>query len=190
MGRIISDTRKAQIKWLRESDPDALGPQLGELIIEGNLPVEAIAKLLAVAEPTIYRWMYGDSYPRDHDKIVKIKNLLIRLNNARNGGFFPLNGSTVDRANVLFSLLGDGSIDTVNRPEYHQIDQELFNFLSNKSKEEQLAFAEKAYELSKRNLISGGSIDGRPITKETIAAMNHLRNVIAEFRARMGDDDD
>lgn len=93
MGRIITDERKLQIAQARAKDPAALGPLLAELVIDGNVPVEAVAELLSVSEPTIYRWMYGHSNPRDADKIVKIKKFLTILRKAKRARDLPLAGT-------------------------------------------------------------------------------------------------
>lgn len=97
MGRVISREKKDQIAAARLADPEAIGPILGELIINGNVPVEAVAGLLSVSEPTIYRWMYMHSIPRDADKIVKIKRLLTVLRKAKRAKDLPLRGSIKDR---------------------------------------------------------------------------------------------
>lgn len=97
MGRILTPARLDDIKAARTADPESLGPIMAELIVDGNVPVEAVAGLLAVSEPTIYRWMYGYSKPRDIDKIAKIKKLLTVLRKAKRGKDLPLAGSTKDR---------------------------------------------------------------------------------------------
>lgn len=105
MGRIITSTRLDDIKRAREADPEALGPILAELIIDGNVPVEAVAGLLAVSEPTIYRWMYGYSKPRDLDKILKIKKLLTVLRKAKRGKDLPLSGTMKERVKTTAELV-------------------------------------------------------------------------------------
>lgn len=105
MGRIITNDRKEQINRAREADPKALGPILAELVIDGNVPVDGIAGVLAVSEPTIYRWMYGHSSPRDADKIVKIQRLLTVLRKAKRGKDLPLEGPTKLRVQQLIELI-------------------------------------------------------------------------------------
>lgn len=105
MGRVISSEKKEQIARLRIADPEALGPMLGELLLEGNVPIEAAASLLAVSEPTIYRWMYGFSSPRDADKILKIKRLLTVLRKAKRAKDLPLRGSNKDRVKKTAELV-------------------------------------------------------------------------------------
>lgn len=105
MGRVIAPTRLHDIKRAREADPEALGPILAELIIDGNVPVEAVSSLLSVSEPTIYRWMYGYSRPRDIDKIAKIKKLLTVLRKAKRGKDLPLAGSTKERVKATGLLV-------------------------------------------------------------------------------------
>src|ERR1700758_4668868 len=105
MGRIITDDRKEQIRKAREADPAAIGPILAELVIEGNVPVEGVAAVLAVSEPTIYRWMYGHSTPRDADKILKIKRLLTVLRKAKRGKDLPLEGNTKSRVTGMIELI-------------------------------------------------------------------------------------
>lgn len=105
MGRIITAARIEDIRRAREADPEALGPILAELIIEGNVPVEAVAQALVVSEPTIYRWMYGQSKPRDLDKIQKIKRLLTVLRKAKRAKDLPLSGTTKDRIKATGALI-------------------------------------------------------------------------------------
>lgn len=105
MGRIITTNRMKDIALAREADPEALGPIMAELIIEGNVPVEAVAQLLSVSEPTIYRWMYGYSKPRDLDKIAKIKKLLTVLRKAKRAKDLPLAGTTRDRVKATELLV-------------------------------------------------------------------------------------
>jgi hypothetical protein len=105
MGRVITDERRAQIKAAREASPDALGPALAELIIAGNVPVEGVAAVLAVSEPTIYRWMYGQAEPRDSEKILRVRRLLAVLRRAKKEKDTPLEGSTPVRVVALVTLI-------------------------------------------------------------------------------------
>jgi hypothetical protein len=105
MGRTISKDKLEQIAAAREADPDALGPALGTLVLDGNVPIEAIAGLLSVSEPTIYRWMYGHSSPRDADKIIKIKRLLTVLRKAKRAKDLPLRGPIKDRIKKTADLV-------------------------------------------------------------------------------------
>lgn len=105
MGRIITDERLQDIAKAREADPEAYGPILAELVIEGNVPIEAVAELLRVSEPTIYRWMYGYSKPRDIDKIDKIKKLLTVLRKAKRARDLPLTGNTKERIKAMGPLV-------------------------------------------------------------------------------------
>lgn len=105
MGRIITAERRDQIHKARIDDPDALGPTLGELVLDGNVPIDAVAKLLSVSEPTIYRWMYAESHPRDRDKIQKIKRLLTVLRKAKRARELPLEGTGQERAEKMGALV-------------------------------------------------------------------------------------
>lgn len=105
MGRIITSDRKEQIARARENKPEALGPVLAELIIDGNIPVEAVAGLLSVSEPTIYRWMYGHSEPRDADKILKVKKLLTIIRKAKRARDLPLTGNTKERIDLFVEVV-------------------------------------------------------------------------------------
>ena len=105
MGRIISEDKKSQIAAARLADPEAIGPMLGELLIAGNVPIEAVAGLLSVSEPTIYRWMYNHSTPRDADKIVKIKRLLTVLRKAKRAKDLPLRGPIRERIKQTADLI-------------------------------------------------------------------------------------
>ena len=105
MGRIINDDRLSEIKAARIANPEAIGPILAELIIDGNIPIEGVAQLLAVSEPTIYRWMYGRAAPRDPDKITKIKKFMTILRKAKRAKDTPLTGNTATRVQTLFDLI-------------------------------------------------------------------------------------
>lgn len=105
MGRIITADRMEQIAAARAAYPEALGPILAELVIDGNIPVEAIAELLAVSKLTVYRWMYGEACPRDRDKIEKVKRLLTVLRKAKRARDLPLSGSMNDRIKATGQLV-------------------------------------------------------------------------------------
>ncbi len=105
MGRVISREKLDQIAQARAENPDAIGPILGELVINGNIPVSAIADMLAVAPLTIYRWMYSHAAPRDLDKISKIQKLLVILRKAKRAKDTPLRGTTEERTQQLVSLV-------------------------------------------------------------------------------------
>jgi hypothetical protein len=105
MGRIITSSRMEDIAKAHAADPEALGPIMAGLIIDGNVPVEAVAAMLSVSEPTIYRWMYGSSKPRDADKILKIKRLLTVLRKAKRARDLPLSGTTKERIKATIGLV-------------------------------------------------------------------------------------
>jgi hypothetical protein len=105
MGRIITANRMEDIEAALTADPEALGPIMAKLVIDGNVPVEAVAQLLSVSEPTIYRWMYGYSKPRDLDKIAKIKKLLTVLRKAKRAKDLPLSGTTRERVRATGALV-------------------------------------------------------------------------------------
>jgi IS30 family transposase len=107
MGRTISADKINQINEARIADPDAIGPMLGQLVIRGNVPIQAVADLLSVSEPTIYRWMYSESTPRDADKILKIQRLLTVLRKAGRAKDLPLRGSIKDRIKATGQLVID-----------------------------------------------------------------------------------
>lgn len=113
MSRSISAERRQQIANARAADPDALGPMLGELVVEGHVPIEAVAQLLSVSDVTIYRWMYGTASPRDADKIVKIKRLLSILRKARRAKDLPLAG------NIKTRIIATGKIVRDHMPQPH-----------------------------------------------------------------------
>lgn len=105
MGRTITPQRLEEINAARAADPEALGPTLAMLIVEGNIPVEAVAGMLSVSEPTIYRWMYGQSKPRDIDKIAKIKRLLTVFRKAKRAKDLPLAGTMKERVKATAMLV-------------------------------------------------------------------------------------
>jgi hypothetical protein len=105
MSRIITADRRDQIAAARLADPEALGPMLGELVVEGNIPVEAVAELLSVSDVTVYRWMYGTVSPRDADKILKLKRFLTVLRKARRARDLPLSGTVRARVQAVGRLV-------------------------------------------------------------------------------------
>lgn len=105
MGRVIGPHRLAAIAHARETDPESLGPAMAELMIDGNVPIEAVAQMLRVSEPTVYRWMYGTSKPRDPDKIDKIKKLMTVLRKAKRAKDLPLQGTTKERIKAMTPLV-------------------------------------------------------------------------------------
>lgn len=105
MGRIITQERRDQIARARAAQPDALGPMLAELVLDGNIPIEAVAKMLLVSEPTVYRWMYCESAPRDQAKILMIKRFLTVLRKAKRANELPLSGTTQARVTGTAQLI-------------------------------------------------------------------------------------
>lgn len=105
MGRIITQDKMDAMNAAIAADKNALGPTLGVMLIKGNVPVEAAATMLAVSEPTIYRWMYGESSPRDPDKVVKLKNFLMLLRRMRRDRELPLEGTTSARVAAFVKLV-------------------------------------------------------------------------------------
>lgn len=104
MGRIISEYKKDQIRDARVAAPDALGPLLGEMIIQANVPVEIVAIMVKVSEPTIYRWMYGHCAP----SVVYepyIKKFLTILRKARRARQLPLVGTHAQRVKQTIELV-------------------------------------------------------------------------------------
>ena len=106
MGRIITEERREQIAAARKDKPNALGPALAELMLMGNVPVEIVATLLNVSEPTVYRWMYGFSEPRDADKITKVNKLMTVIRKARRAKMLPLTGTAKTRVERFIELVG------------------------------------------------------------------------------------
>lgn len=111
MGRIITEDRKAQIAAARREKPEALGPMLAELVLDGHIPVEIVAFMMMVSEPTIYRWMYGFSEPRDLQKIQMVKRLMTIIRKAKRARELPLAGNTKERVARFREL-----VETFKRP--------------------------------------------------------------------------
>jgi hypothetical protein len=105
MGRVITPARRAEITAARLADPEAIGPILGELVIEGNIPVEGVAQLLQVSEPTVYRWMYGHAAPRDALITARLKKFLTILRKSKRAKDTPLTGNMASRMTDLASLI-------------------------------------------------------------------------------------
>lgn len=105
MGRTISQEKILGIAEARARDPDALGPVLGDFVINGNVPVEALAKILNVSEPTVYRWIFSQAAPKDRDKIIKVRKLITILRKAKRARDLPLSGSLKARLAAMPTLL-------------------------------------------------------------------------------------
>jgi IS30 family transposase len=105
MSRIITADRLQQIADAHAADPNAPGPILGQLIIDGNVPVEAVARMLRVSDVTIYRWMYGTARPRDQDKLDKLEKLLTILRKAKRAKELPLAGTVPQRIKLVEKLV-------------------------------------------------------------------------------------
>lgn len=105
MSRTINAERRKQIANARATDPEALGPMLGEMVIAGNLPVEAVAALLGVSDVTVYRWMYGIVSPRDTVRTTKLRRLLVVLRKAQRANDLPLRGSMAERVKAVSRLV-------------------------------------------------------------------------------------
>lgn len=105
MGRSLSVERRDQIKSAHKKAAMALGPALGVIVLRGNIPIPAVAELLAVSQPTVYRWMYGQTKPQDKDKIDKIGRLLTVLRKAERSKEMPLYGTVAMRTEKLAALI-------------------------------------------------------------------------------------
>ena len=104
MGRIIAEHKKDQIRDARVAAPNALGPLLGELIIQSNVPVEIVAIMVKVSEPTVYRWMYGHCTPSPVYEPY-IKKFLTILRKAKRARQLPLTGSHAQRVKQTVELV-------------------------------------------------------------------------------------
>lgn len=107
MARTISQEKIMSISEARVRDPDAIGPKLGEFVVGFGVPVELLAKMLNVAEPTVYRWIFSQAVPRDKDKIAKVKRLLVVLGKAKRAKDLPLVGSMKERQRALTRIVED-----------------------------------------------------------------------------------
>ena len=105
MGRTISQEKILGIAEARARDPEAIGPILGEFVVNGNVPVEAMAKILNVSEPTVYRWIFSQASPKDRDKIAKIRKLITILRKAKRARDLPLMGTLKARMAQLPHIL-------------------------------------------------------------------------------------
>lgn len=105
MSRIMTVERRKQIANARAVDPNALGPILGELVIEGNVPIEIVANLLEVAKVTVYRWMYGVVSPRNPTTQQRMRRLITVLRKAKRANDLPLDGDLKARCTQMQNLI-------------------------------------------------------------------------------------
>lgn len=104
MGRIIAEHKVDAIRKARLADKDALGPMLGELVVDGNVPIDPVAEMLHVSGTTVYRWMYGESQP-GQVYIPFIKRMCTILRKAKRARQLPLEGSMAERIKATVALV-------------------------------------------------------------------------------------
>jgi transcriptional regulator with XRE-family HTH domain len=89
---------------LLAQNPQAVGPRLGQISVTQNIPAKALADMLRISEPTVYRWFYGESEPRSV-YIPNIKKVLRLLRVARTSGDLPLHGTYDERIDELREII-------------------------------------------------------------------------------------
>lgn len=104
MARGITAEQKHKVAELRRDNPDYMGPALGDIVYRNNIPPSAIAAMLDVAAPTLYRWFYMETDPRGvYHK--QIRRLLALLRKAERGRDLPLRGTYQKRVKALGEII-------------------------------------------------------------------------------------
>ena len=104
MARGITAEQKRKIADLHKANPDEMGPTLGDLVYKNNIPPSAIAAVLEVTEPTIYRWFYLTAHPQPvYHK--EIRNLIAILRKAEKARELPLDGTFDKRVSLLGAVI-------------------------------------------------------------------------------------
>lgn len=105
MGRILTPERREELAAKRREHPDWIGPQLGELVIEGGVPMKTVAEMLGAGRATAYRWLYGDHPIPSAEPQTLAKRLLMVLQRAKGDGHWPLKGTPRERTAGLIELV-------------------------------------------------------------------------------------
>jgi hypothetical protein len=85
--------------------PNAIGPMLGRLVIEGNIPVEAVGELLDATKTTVYRWIHEETHPSKKSDTDLIKLLIQVLRKAQRAKELPLDGTKLERIAKTHALV-------------------------------------------------------------------------------------
>ncbi len=106
MTRNINTATREWIETERSLDPLALGPYLGALAVELNIPLQLLAKTLGFHEQTVYRWITKrvDISPTNITKVVKVLSLLCWMHETKRR---PLRGNTTQQEHQLALAFAD-----------------------------------------------------------------------------------
>lgn len=106
MGRAASTKNIERAVAALAADADAIGARLGVSVYQCNVPADAIAALLHVSLPTVYRWFYGtnDVDPPYRKKVIRLTAILTL---ALETGSLPAEGSKDDRTQALIAAIRD-----------------------------------------------------------------------------------
>ena len=107
MGKAASKKNIARNREAHETAPDSLGPRLGMLVYRSHLPASAIAVVLQVSLPTLYRWFYGvnDVDNKFQRRVLRLSGF---LQEALGDGRLPAQGILEQRVQVLVALVRQG----------------------------------------------------------------------------------
>ena len=92
MPRRMSFGSRDRIAALVQENPKAVGPKLGHVALKYNIPARAMADMVRVSEPTMYRWFYGEAEPRAI-YLPKIRRMMQLFRLASETGDIPLEGT-------------------------------------------------------------------------------------------------
>jgi len=87
-----------------KANPKAVGPKLGFVAMKYNIPARALAELLKVSEPTVYRWFYNGADPRQI-YMTNIRRLMQVFKAAAIAGDIPLKGTYQDRMGAVRTVI-------------------------------------------------------------------------------------
>lgn len=104
MPRRMTAKNRELVVELAKKDPDALGPQLGIMCLQYNLPVESIASALDVSPSALFLWFYGKAEPSLNSRKY-LKRLLIILRRALLAHEFPLQGPYPARVERMVEII-------------------------------------------------------------------------------------
>lgn len=104
MGKAASKKNIARAQAAHDADPDEIGPLLGVLVYQSNVPASAVSILLRTSQPTFYRWTYGenDVAPAFRKRVTRVISI---LRNALITGMLPAQGNTEQRIQRLASVV-------------------------------------------------------------------------------------
>lgn len=104
MGKAASKKNIERAHAAHDADPGALGPWLGVLVYRCNVPAAAVATLLRISLPTLYRWIYGANDVADPFR-KRVTRFCLILQDALAAEVLPAHGGLQERVQILADVV-------------------------------------------------------------------------------------